>query len=389
MGIIGAGLAGLTCAFRLKQREVNSIIFEKEVGVGGRIPYSGAIATKNFQPRLISLIKELDLEELTIPLIKKEIGFILPDGEFLGMESLPMVSMKKFGLGGMLYFAKLTQFVNSARFDVANPDPKLVKLREISFEEYLKECPEVVRKFAVEPMMIFTYEDGLSRISADFGITHLRFGNELGSGKAFLFEENNIMTVTNVLDSKLKEEKIKILTSAEVKKIEKREGKFAVVYENNGQEKTQMVDKVVCTTPLNVTAAIFPELKLDHGIKYRDSKCVFVEGKLRWPERKFVIGFPKNPANLRAVFNVLPYAHLVYPADQEKPIDLDKLYSEHKITHEKELTPAMPIIGPKAKVPQLTTTVDGAYLCGDFHYYPWLETSVTTAELVANLITQS
>ena len=35
--IIGAGLAGLTCAYRLQQEKIDSIIIEKSDRVGGRV----------------------------------------------------------------------------------------------------------------------------------------------------------------------------------------------------------------------------------------------------------------------------------------------------------------------------------------------------------------
>jgi len=387
VGIIGAGLAGLTCGYRLAQRGIKSVIFEKSVAVGGRVPFCGAVATEKFHPKLISLIKELDLEELKIPLLKKEQGFFTLEGEFLGLEKLPMVAMKSFGLKGMMYFMRLNQFINRVKFDVGDFDPKLVEIRNISFEEYLKDCPDVIRKMVVEPMMIFTYEEDLNKISAEFGISHMRFANELGSGKAFTFEENNIMTVTNVLEAKLREKGAQIFTSAEVKKINRRGEKFKIFYEKEG-EKIEEVDTVVIATALNEVKKIFPELNLESDINYRDSKCIFVEGKLKWPEKKFIIGMPRNPANLRALFNIVPYTQLVYPMDEKKEMDLGELYQEYKIIDEKELKPAMPVIGPATKVPELKINLEEVYFCGDFYYYPWLETAVATAEKVANLVSE-
>ncbi|MCD6270891.1 FAD-dependent oxidoreductase [bacterium] len=387
VGIIGAGIAGLTCGYRLVQKGIPVVIFEKKVIVGGRIPFAGAVATERFHPRLISLIKELGLEALKVPLSKTEQGFFTSDGQLLELRQFQMASMKQLGLKGAMYFMKLNRFVNRVRFDVNNFDPRLVKIRNISFEEYLKDCPEIVRKIVVEPMMLFTFGADLSQLSAEYGLTHIRLGNELGSGKAFTFEENNIATVTNVLDAKLKEEGTQIFTSAEVKKINKQGDKFTIVYEKEG-EKTEEVDTVVLAVPLDEVKRIFPELNLESDVDYRDSKCIFVEGKLRWPGKKFIVGMPGNPANLRALFNVVPYSQLVYPMDETKEVDLERLYEEYKIVDEEEIKPALPIIGPNTKVPELTTKMKGVYLCGDFYYYPWLETSVATAEKVADLISK-
>lgn len=391
IGIIGGGLAGLTCAYRLAQKGIKAVVFEKSVVVGGRVPFCGAVATKKFHFNLISLIEELGLEELEIPLLPKEEGFFTAGGQLMGMGKMPMMAMKSFGVKDMLYFMKLNRFVNGARFNVRNPDPKLLELRSISFEEYLKNCPMKVRKIAIEPMKIFTYENDLTKISAEFGLTHIRLANELGSGKAFTFEESNIATVTNVLALKLREKGTEVLTIAKVNRVQKEGERFKIIYES-GVEKTETVaevDKVVLATPLTVTKEIFPELGIETDVEYKISKCLFTEGKLKWPEMKFIIGMPGNPANLRALFGVVSYAHLVYPMDDNKPVDLNQLYDEYKISDEQVLNPAMPIVGPKARIPELQTKIEGAYLCGDFYYYPWLETAVDTAETVADLIAEA
>ncbi len=387
VGIIGAGIAGLTCGYRLSQKGINVIIFEKQVLVGGRVPFAGAVATETFHPRLISLIKELGLEELKVPLLKNEHGLLTSEGKLVEIGRHIMGAMRKSGLRGTMYFMRLNRLINKVRFDIESFDPQLVKIRNISFEEYLKDCPTAIRKLIIEPFMLFTFGADLSEISAEYGMTHMRLGNELGSGKSFTFEENNISTVTNLLEVKLREEGAQVLTSAKVTKISKNEDKFTIFYEQEG-EKTEEVDTVVLAIPLNEVKNIFPELNLESDVDYHDTKCIFVEGKLRWPDKKFIMGMPGNPVNLRALFNVVPYSQLVYPMDESKEVDLEKLYDEYKIIGEEEIKPAMPIIGPNAKVPGLTTEMKGVYLCGDFYYYSSLETSVATAEKVADLISK-
>ncbi len=58
IGIIGAGLSGLTCAWRLNQKGIKTIVFEKEPYTGGRVLYAGAISPGKFDFRLNNLIKE-------------------------------------------------------------------------------------------------------------------------------------------------------------------------------------------------------------------------------------------------------------------------------------------------------------------------------------------
>ncbi len=387
IGIIGGGIGGLVCAYRLIEKGFSPVVFEKKASIGGRVPYCGAVATESFHPRLTSLIKELELEELKVPLFKKEQAFFAPDDSVITMDKLPLISLKTFSMGDMIAFIRLNAFVNGLEFNIEKFDPKLKELRDISFEEYLKVCPDTVRKMVVEPMMIFTYEEDLSKISAEFGISHMRFANELGTGKAFGFEENNIMAVTNVLEKIILEKGGEIVKSANVENVRKENDEFVVSYYKEG-EKEDRVENVVFATPLNITEKIFPELNIESDIDYPESKCLFVEGELKRPEIKFMIGMPGNKANLKAVFNVFPYYQLVYPADMNKEVDLSKLYNKHKVVEEESLSPAMPVIGPGDRVPEMETDTEGAYLCGDYYYYPWLETAVVTAEIVAKKITE-
>lgn len=379
VGVIGAGIAGLTCAYRLSKANIKTIIFEKESIIGGRAPFCGAVASKKFQKRLVDLIEELNLEALKIPLLPFEIGFLADN--LIGLEAMPEM-MKSFSLKEGDYIAKLNQFVNSVRFDAQSPDPMLVGLREISMEDYFQGVYPKIKAMLIEPMLVFAFENDFSKLSADYGLSHLRFGNELGSGEAFSFEENTVATITNVLEAKVREQNSEIFLSTEVNKVEKKKNSFLITFKEKEQEE---VDQVVFALPLFITKKIFPEINLESNVECRNSKCVFIEGKPKY-DRKFVIGMPGNPYNIRAWFNVVSYQQYLYPIDEKKAIDYSALYESYKIIGEKELAPATPVVPPKAHIPELKTYIEGAYLCGDFYYYPWLETAVTTAEIVAEMI---
>jgi hypothetical protein len=381
VGIIGAGLAGLTCGYRLAQKGIRSIIFEQEPIIGGRIPYAAAAATADYQKRTVALIKELDLEDLEIPLKKNEIGMLLD--KLVGVEEVPSFAMKYLGAKGVERFMKMSLSVNHFDFGVQNPSPELLKLREISLEDYLKDCPKKVKELFSASAIVLSGEKDLKGMSADYGLSLVRFANELTSGKAVVFEENNLMTITNVLALKLKDEGSEILTSAEVKKIEKQDDKFKIFFEKEG-EKIEEVDKVVLSTPLSVTKDIFPGLELETNVKYNPFKIIFVKGKPKC-KRKVIIGMPGNPANLCVWLNVLPYEQYIYPIDIEKEVDMKSLYEEYEITGEKKLEVSLPVIPPSPRVPELKTKIEGVYLCGDFYYYPF-DTSVVTAEIVAEMI---
>src|SRR5262245_48469414 len=79
VGIIGCGLAGLACAYRLKQRGIGAIVFEKASECGGRAVtehYEGFLLDAGAQyllgPEVFSttfaLIRELDMEPQLLPI---------------------------------------------------------------------------------------------------------------------------------------------------------------------------------------------------------------------------------------------------------------------------------------------------------------------------------
>ena len=389
VGIIGAGIAGLTCGYRLAKKGISSIIFEKEAIVGGRVPYCGTRLTESFHPRLLSLIKELGLEELLIRLQAKEQVFFTKGGELIDKEKI-ISGVENFSLEEKKCLEKLNALMAGWKFDVKNPDKELIKLREISFQEFLKDCPKRVKETFIEPALAFVQEENLETVGAEFGASLLKFGQETIFGEPFVFEENNPSAVVNILAFETEKMGSKILKATKVEGVKKEGGKFSIVFRKLGEEvQTIEVDKVVFATPLFETGRIFPELKMeeiDGKIEYKRSKCFFVDGELKYPEVKVIMGMPGNPANLLALFNVVAETQLVYPVDQTQKIDLEFFYNNYSIVSEYNLNPSTLVIKPGAKISGPTTSVEGAFICGDFYYYPFLETSVATAEMVADLI---
>jgi len=386
VGIIGGGIGGLTCAYRLSQKGVDPIIFEKESLTGGRIPYSGAIASEKFQKRAVSLIKELDLEELKVPLQQNDIAFLSGEGKIVELEEFQKRIQKTFSKDELAYLEKLNNFVNNLDFNIGNPGPEILKLREISFSEYLKDCPKSVMENVIRPETSFSFEQDFEKMSGDYGLSVLRHSNELVSGGSFTFEGANMITVVNLLYKKLEEKKVPILTGTEVKRVQISGEKFLISFKGK-KEKTEAeeVDKIVFSLPLFLIKEIFPELEIETNIAYKDSKCLFVRGRLKY-EKKFILGMPQNPFNLRGLFNVMLYEQLVFPIDEKKEVNLSPLYENYKIVGEKKLRPALPVVPPAPRIPDLKTKIEGVYLCGDFYFYPWSETSISTAEIVADLI---
>lgn len=385
IGIVGGGIAGLTAAFRLSQKGTDCVLFEKQSFTGGRIDYCVCITTPDFQPRLYALGRELSLEEAEVPFLPNSIA-MLAGKDFLGFENFPKM-VESLPSEEKNYYQKIMQDAMMSSFDIEQPSERLKELRQISFAEYLKDCPPKLMGMVIEPMMGFTFmwPLDLSRFSADYGLFQIRFGAEMGGGRANTFEEN-VKMLTNVLERKILDFGSRVCLSAEVKKVQKQGNGFEVYFEEESQEKTERVDKVIFATPLPITQEIMPELSLEKGIFYEKSKCIFVQGKLK-TDRTVILGVPfQNVANLRCLFVAYPNEHQIYPMDIAKPVDFSVLYDDYKVLSEKEVEMPFPILAPGGKAPEVQTRIDGAFVCGDFYYYPTIDTSIRTAEKVAEMI---
>lgn len=382
IGIIGGGLSGLTCGYRLAQKGAKVIVFEKEPGAGGRIQYAAAIGSEKFQTNLMELVKDLDLEEMKIVLKQKEIGFFGDD--FLALEDFPQVLQKTLGPEKLKTFTEFSQFVNSLNFDPISPSKELLDLRSVSLAEYGEKFPEEVKSMALVAARILSGEDDLSKIGADYGLHLIRMGNEVMSGEAICFEEVNLMSLTNVLSKKIEEKEGEVLCGRQVKRVIKKNGGFEILHERLGEEGTEMVDMVVFALPLVYIPEIFPELKLKTNIQYPKNKIVIAEGELKYPSRKLLMGLPDNPYNLRLFLNFIPTEQYFLPWNKDKEINLDFLYEDYEVTLEKEIFP-LPWLPPNAQVPELKTETEGVFLVGDFYYYPY-DTAGHTGKVVAELI---
>lgn len=386
IGIVGGGISGLTCAYELIREGFEVTVIEKDALIGGRINYAAAIASESFQTNIISLIKELGLDAVKIPLKKKETGFVLKD--IVGSESLPLFTLKSSGVRGTFSFLTFSQFVGSLNFNAFSPDERLLKLRKISFGEFIKDHPKELKDFLIAMLRALSTVDDMEEISADYGLNLIRMGLEIISGKGIGFEDLNLTTICNVLIRKIEERGGRILTSSEVKRIIKNGNNgFVVDYRKINKEYRETFDQIVITTPLYTISEIFPELNPKTNIRYSKMKVLIIKGKLKG-EKKALFGFPENPHNIRLFLALNSAEHYLFPWSEKEEVNFDLFYENWMIISEKNLSPVMPIIPPNPVIPELKTEIEGAYICGDFYYYPF-DTPVQTAKQVAKMIIES
>ncbi|MDO8436484.1 MAG: FAD-dependent oxidoreductase [bacterium] len=388
VGIIGGGIAGLTCAYRLSQKGIDMTVFEKEVLFGGRVKFSVLVGGPTTHPISHALVVELGLGEGKIPLLFSDVG-IFGAGQLTKAEEF-LKMIPSFPKEEIAYFQNFSKAVEKFTFNPkkfpATPEEK--KLTEISFAEYTKDAPNWLKPILGLEYIALNVKDW-AKTSASFG-----FGTQaplifFPKEEAYCFEEN-MAVVADLLADKIRKAKSEVLNGVEVKRVERTKRKFKIYFEKDGKEEIKEVEKVVFATPLMVTQKLFPELKIESNIYYTKGKCIFVKGKLK-PEydRKLLFGVPGDSSNLAVAWTTVPEEHRLYPDDINKKIDLNIFYQEYEILDEQIMDPAGCIAPPGAKIPELETEIEGVYICGDFYGYAGhIENAVASGEVVAEIISK-
>ncbi|OGF24874.1 hypothetical protein A2331_03350 [Candidatus Falkowbacteria bacterium RIFOXYB2_FULL_34_18] len=387
VGIIGGGVAGLTCGYQLQKNNIKTIIWEKEPYVGGRNLYNiGAVSKGRLYKNSHKLIEELGLESLYTPLPSNNFGLIC--WRFMLKAEKTKSTMRFAPKKIRQFYADLMEKLEKMDFDLENPSAEIKELRNISFAEYIADFPKMIKLLVVDPELNFAFEPNYEKIAADYGLHLLKHGVQVVSGQDYVFEEN-LLPLTNILEEKIKMANNIIHTSAEILKVEQTENNhFIVNYKINGEEKSEIVDKIVFATPLHATQKIFPSLKIESDINYNPIRCVFTRGKLKYDRKIMVSVREKDISNISMFATTMSHEHIIVAFDLEKEIRFKTLYkkNEYEVISEKIIDRAWPVRPPKARVPELKTNVPGAYLCGDFYYYTLIETSIATANMVSKMI---
>lgn len=389
IGIIGGGAAGLACAYRLSREGIGSIVFEKEAIFGGRVRFSVLLGGPTTHPNSHALTIELGLEEAKIPLLFSDVG-IFQSGKPLGKAEELVQAIPSFPPEEVAYFQKTAGAVTKFSFDPKKfpATREEEELARTSFAEYTKDAPAWLKPVLGLEYQALCVEDW-ARTSASFGLGTQAPLIFFPKEEAYCFEEN-MMIVTDVLVSKIREAGSEVLGSATVKKVEKKKEGFKIYFEKGGEEKTEEVEKVVFATPLTVIPKIFPELKIVSDIYYTEGKCIYVRGRLK-PEynRKLLFGAPGDPSNLRIAWTTVAEEHRVYPFDINKEIDLSALYERYEIVDEEPMAPAGCIAPAGARIPDLRTEIKDVYLCGDFYSYAGhTENAIASGEVVAGMLSK-
>ena len=259
--VVGAGVGGMTAAYRLQQAGYRVTVYEKmpypagrtrTVKVGDCIIDAGATVVLSAYDQTVALIRELGLEDemetvsgnMAIPRDGK-MHLISLDHPVRGLLKTSLL-----GFGSKLALRKLLPPLLSFRkhFNFYNLGAAAGTDNE-TLEQFCKRSfPTEVYEYFLNPMIKFLYIHSGHKGSL---VELLWWMNATGSGKTRSFKRG-----TNTLTDKLAA-KLDVRCNSEVIDVWRDGNQASVVVDTGGERKTLTADYCLITTPAPVTAKIY------------------------------------------------------------------------------------------------------------------------------------
>ena len=296
VAILGAGLAGLTCAFRLaeggrrKLERSEVLVLEREPQVGGRIRSLqigasvinlGALTLQpEHYPRYMILLADLGLTERVrfIPRRRMIFGY---QGRVTRADNLSLVwdTAKSLVGRGVYSPAEALQLLRFyfflRRVTAPASEAEFMALHEISVSEWARQFgfgENLKRKF-LQPFIHYCFREP-GEVSAAFGVFLLGFNLSHPATLVGGFGQ-----VTDAMAARLGNV---VETEAIALEATRELDEFAVVYAQRGRLRRLHSKFLVVAVPANVAAQIVPEMRTRAGvIDYGVGHGTVVAGRLR------------------------------------------------------------------------------------------------------------
>lgn len=294
--ILGAGLAGLTCAYRYTQSlqrpftRGDLLVLERESSSGGRVR-SLKIGTNvlnlgavTFQPtaypRYMALLDELGLRERVRVIPRREMVFGI-EGRALhannlalaadGIRSLVRRGVFTPGEGVQLlrFYFYMRRVTSAAHFD------ELVALHDRSVAEWASQFgfSESMRRKFVESFIGFTFSTP-ENISAAFGVLLLGFNFNRPANLV-----GGMMQLPEAMAAKLKDV---IETNALAMRVERAGNEFVTHYRQANKIYRVRSVRLVVAVPASVAAKLVPEMReRAQRMNYGSGSATLLRGKLK------------------------------------------------------------------------------------------------------------
>jgi phytoene dehydrogenase-like protein len=408
--VVGAGLAGLTCAFRLaeartaRKETVDMLVLEREKHVGGRIrSLAAGSATVNlgavtFQPghypHYMKLLADLGLAQRVRPVRRRDMLLGI-NGRATRADNASLAWDGLKGLAGQGVFtpiemAQLLRFyVFLKRVTGPNGEAEFMALHEVSVSEWARRfgfSPELSRKF-VETFSAFCFQSP-DQLSAAFGVFLLGFNLSRPATLA-----GGLGQVAEAMASRLAGH---LETGATVVEVQREPEGFTVLYRKAGSDGRLSLHRarsrwLVLAVPAAMAARLMPELGPRAGqVAYGAGSAGLITGQLRQPfglhlqridehGTVTIVGGEACADGDRHLLNVLAYRGRF----ERKQARTFMANDDFEVLGEYDLCPAVAAPRP-GQTPLPMEWADGLYLAGDCTgMFPSQETAVSSGEHIA------
>ena len=288
--IVGAGLAGLTTAYRLRDKEI--LVLEKEEVIGGRTisrtlgPYvynAGAQVILGDKSIVAQLADELGVKRTLIKKTKIPIhmkGKLIASSTevgFLWQLPLPLWEKIKLGLKILTLKRRFTSIVDKIPPDPKNP--KIIELTSKTLQELVGATHPDVKAIWDTLAMGMTSEE----VAAFHPVnTFLHFRSDE------YYVEGGTHELTKALHNHVSD---KVETSADVQEIAQQDGMVQVTYEKEGQRKSVQARHCVVSAPAPLVPSMvkdLPEWKRDVLSNFRFGAMTSAAFLLSEPSENFL-----------------------------------------------------------------------------------------------------
>jgi phytoene dehydrogenase-like protein len=409
VAIVGAGLAGLTCAYRLAQMAGRKLtrddvlVLEREPHSGGRVRSLQIGATVlnlgalTFQPahypRFSALLADLGLAEKVRPIPRRRMIFGV-DGRAVRADNLSLAGEGARGLFGRGVFtpaeaAQLLRFVWLLR-RLSSPEggAELKALHELSVAEWARRFGfgESLRRKFVEPFTHFCFR-APQEVSAAFGIFLLGFNlsHPATLNGGFGQVPDRIAERLNGL----------IETEAIALEVRRKPGGFETVYSRSGQLRRLQSRFLVVALPANIAAKLVPEMRQRAGeVEYGAGRGAILSGRLKVDADLHLRSASGEGGTTIYGGEIRPngdgghYLNLLTYRGEGAVKEVAQLFVDGRIEQlaDYAIDPASPAPKP-GQIPLPIDWGDGLYLAGDCAgLFPSQETAVSSGEEVARLL---
>jgi len=409
IAILGAGLAGLTCAYRLAEsvhhplKQDELIVLEREAQPGGRIRSLkienrvinlGAVAFQHdHYQRYMALLIELGLMDRIqiIPRRRMLFGY----GErTTRADNLAIIWDALKGLVGRGVYSpgeasQLLRFYFFLR-RVTKPEngAEFMALHQVSVAEWARQFgfgESLQRKF-VQPFTHFCFR-APEEVSAAFGIFLL--GSNLSPSATLAGGFGQIAEAMAVRLGKV------IQTQATVLEVMREPDGFAVIYNKDNQLHRLHANFLVVALPANIAAQLVPEMsKQASQVEYGQGTAMVVAGTLKQDvdlQLRMSVGSGGTiiyGGEVKAANDGGHYANILTYQGENSMDTISKLFRDEKVEKLVEYAIRPASAAPKpGQTPLPIEWGDRLYMVGDCAgLFPSQETAVSTGEAVANLI---